>query len=561
MGYLERQVRRAGRRWWIGQLTATVPCILGAALLVAWLAVTAPKFWYLGVEGPLWTRSWIAGAILIGLLLGLVWGVLRRPSPLDAAIEIDRRCRLQDRVASAWCVGTGATAAERLVVEDATDHLRQIDLRRNFAIQWTWQLWLPIAAALLIAATSYGWKDVPNKHALTATQQQDATEPVRRSLSDLKSRIAQQRQSADAAGDSTAADAAARVEQQLDQLAQPNQDRRTALVQLNRLSQELADRMQDLQAVARTREQLRQITSTEHGPAAQLAQALKQGDWSQAGEELRRLSERLRDTTLSPGEREQLVRQMRQLAREMERSLAAKRDLQRKQDDLRQRADALTQEGNEGAADQSRAALESLERQLAELERQNPHLAQLEDLSSQLQQSSSQLETDLNDQGSQSLENLARTLDDMQRDLQTLQSLDTMMQDIADAKSSMNCPHCGGAGCEACRQASLAMPVQGQVNDEPGENQGEGLGQGDRPETETATHTQQVRVESELQPGPTTRTQAAAGPNVAGTTRAAIQREMAQAGQTDPDPITHQPLPRRERQQTREYFELLRRTQ
>ena len=90
---------------------------------------------------------------------------------------------------------------------------------------------------------------------------------------------------------------------------------------------------------------------------------------------------------------------------------------------------------------------------------------------------------------------------------------------------------------------------------------GEGHGMGQRPEEETPTGGYRTRVGAEARAGEAIRVGDATGPNVAGNSRAEIKKEIASSQSEDPDPLVEQNLPRREREQTKEYFELLRKGQ
>ena len=95
-------------------------------------------------------------------------------------------------------------------------------------------------------------------------------------------------------------------------------------------------------------------------------------------------------------------------------------------------------------------------------------------------------------------------------------------------------------------------------SEKPGRGLGAGQGMGDRPEKETETGGYRTRVGADPRQGEAIRVGDASGPNVAGKSREQIKAEIAGALSEDPDPVNQQRLPKREREQTREYFELLR---
>ena len=103
------------------------------------------------------------------------------------------------------------------------------------------------------------------------------------------------------------------------------------------------------------------------------------------------------------------------------------------------------------------------------------------------------------------------------------------------------------------------MGMDGNMSGEkPGRGLGSGRGMGERPEEETETGGYRARVAGNPRKGEAVRVGDADGPNIAGQSQQQVKEEIASSFSEDPAPLTHQKLPRREREQTREYFELLR---
>ncbi|MCO6458482.1 MAG: hypothetical protein J5I93_24520, partial [Pirellulaceae bacterium] len=115
-------------------------------------------------EPPGWLSLLLAagGGALSGLLPGWFWpGSWRR-----AALVVDERCRLKDRVLTALAFSAESASGElqRLQIEDALDHLRAVDARRVVPLV------LPRAlpggcAALLLAAAIGGWSGLSRQAA------------------------------------------------------------------------------------------------------------------------------------------------------------------------------------------------------------------------------------------------------------------------------------------------------------------------------------------------------------------------------------------------------------
>ena len=194
------------------------------------------------------------------------------------------------------------------------------------------------------------------------------------------------------------------------------------------------------------------------------------------------------------------------------------------------------------------------------MDRQNPQLSRLQELANQLKDGAQSLQNGDGKAAAQQLDQLAQNLQQLQQQMENLKTLDEMMTEIAGAKSAMNCQKCGGEGCEACENALAAMAgsTPNASGDRPGRGMGEGQGQGERPEEETETGGYRARVGAEARQGEAVRVGDATGPNVAGNSLETIKKEIASSFSEDPDPVVQQTLPRREREQTKEYFELLR---
>jgi hypothetical protein len=150
---------------------------------------------------------------------------------------------------------------------------------------------------------------------------------------------------------------------------------------------------------------------------------------------------------------------------------------------------------------------------------------------------------------------MAQMLRNMQSEMDQLETLDAMMDQIADAKSSMNCQSCNGSGCEACMGAQMAMQGAGAMEGPPGRGMGEGSGQGDRPEEEEETGGFRTRVGAKPQAGESVRLGDAVGPNVPGASQQAVKEEITSSFTEDADPVINRNLPRREREQAKEYFQ------
>ena len=249
---------------------------------------------------------------------------------------------------------------------------------------------------------------------------------------------------------------------------------------------------------------------------------------------------------------EGIGKQLEQLQDQLQKMLGVRRKLEQKKRDLEQQIKQLKQQGDLASAAKLQKELDETQKQLDQLDRQNPQLRKLQQLAAQLGQCREALQNGRQGRAADQLKQIAQQLKEMQGDLEQLETLDQLMDEIANAKAAMNCTECEGECGMACQGSGQSG---NQFSDTPGAGMGPGRGQGARPEQQTKTGKYRTRVRAEPRKGEAVRLGDADGPNVAGNSRAAIQQEIESTLSEDPDPVVRQRLPRRERAQTKEYFQ------
>src|SRR4051812_11017467 len=73
---------------------------LFVTLVIAMIAVAVRKFVLMPINTDVWNIAWVAGAFGVGTLVALIWAYATRETHLNAALEIDRRFGLKERVSS-----------------------------------------------------------------------------------------------------------------------------------------------------------------------------------------------------------------------------------------------------------------------------------------------------------------------------------------------------------------------------------------------------------------------------------------------------------------------------
>ena len=143
----------------------------------------------------------------------------------------------------------------------------------------------------------------------------------------------------------------------------------------------------------------------------------------------------------------------------------------------------------------------------------------------------------------------------MQQQLEEMEMLDEMLGQIDEAKNAMGCEQCQGEGCGQCQGKFGWGKGKGK---KPGRGMGEGQGAGPRPEEKNDVAFRNSKVNAKTGKGRAVITGTAAGPNITGQTRQAIQDEIAAGAREAADPLASERLPRSRREHAEEYFNAIR---
>jgi hypothetical protein len=253
----------------------------------------------------------IALPVLIWPVIGLLFSLVRPRRLCDAAVSIDRRCGLKDRVSTA--LGFMANVEERttireLQIADAASHVARIDPVAVAPIRaprpWLWGLGLAAVAVAL------GFLTAPQPQAVATPVTNDVVAAQAVRMADELEELKQfNEQNADPEIEKLLKELAARIEE----MKQPGIDPKEALAKLSEMEAALQDKQQQLA------DQNLETALKEVGDALALAEpfqsageALSQGNMDKAAEELAKLA-------------------MPELDRKTERAVTEKLDRQAKQ--------------------------------------------------------------------------------------------------------------------------------------------------------------------------------------------------------------------------------------
>ena len=362
MNELREQIARAQRRLVLEQFLARSVWCLFAALAVAAVAIAVPRV-------DLSSRS----------LLPAHWDYLwlrhrdrqrsRRRRRLDDDLA-PHRARRRDRNRSPLR-SPRARRQQRVALRSRAKHRSRagagerrrsgrepIDVGDKFRVQLSRRAWLPLVPAVLafllmtfVNPPDRDEQSRPQSPAAIAKQINTAAEAARKKLEE-------QRKQAERDDLKEAEGLFKRIEAGTSELAEKKDlDRTKAAVKLNDLAKQLEQRRKQLGGKDGLQKQLQNLKSLGSGAAEKIAQAMKQGDFKQAAEEIEKLAKHLRDGKLDAKGKAELAKQLD----EMKKKLAAAADAHRTGDGRSQEANrTATREGDLAKAGELQQKLDQL---------------------------------------------------------------------------------------------------------------------------------------------------------------------------------------------------------
>jgi hypothetical protein len=516
------------------------------------VAVAVPRVFVIANLPTSWDMAWVVSALGAAFLSAVVWTLIRHRSPLDAAMEIDRRFELRERVSSSLSLGPDEQSSEagRAVVNDALRAVRRIEVDEQFPVKLDRRAWWPLVpAAIAFVLVTF----VDNRQASSSidpVSAASADKQVKKSVESLRKKLeALQKQAEKDKGLKAANGLFKQIEQGTKELTEKQQvDRTNAAVKLNDLAKQLEERRQQLGGKDSLKQQLQSMKNLGAGPADKAAQAMKQGDWKKAFEEMQNLEKQLREGKLDANAQQQLAKQLEQMKEKLEAVAEAR---QQAMEDLKKQIEEQKRQGNLAKAGE-------LQQKLEQLQKQERQMNRLQQLAQQMAQAKQGLQQGDAQKAADAMAKVAEQLNQMQQEMNEMEMLDAAMEGLQMAKDAMACEECGGEGCEACQGNMGNMFANNGMNQGMGMGMNQGRGSGPRPDEKNATNTRDTRVRQTPRNGSAVFGGLVEGPNIKGDVAESIKEEMATLEAEPADPLTSERLPNSRREHAQQYFDLLR---
>jgi tetratricopeptide (TPR) repeat protein len=532
---LHRQVAHAGRRLFLQTLVDMLVWCWVAALAVSagWFLV---QVYALGqhVDWRCWAVA--GGALGAGTLLAVVLACLRAPSRLAAALLVDDRFGLKERVTTSLTLSPGMeqSPAGQALLEDVNERVQRLDVSSRFPVRLSWSAALVPACALLLLFGAFFLEPLKsqaksNGDSTSLDKPPPNAEEIQEKLKRLAAKPADKKDDTQDKSDKLR-----QIEAELDKLVNKphdtKQDLRERTEEINDLEAEMKQRQKDLadknQAL---KEQLKNLDRFSHrndpdGPATPLEKALAQGDFKKAVEEAEKLSKKLQDAELNDKEKEQLENQLKELKEELQKMAEQKEEEQQ-----------LEELNRKGELDE-----DALKQEMERIQQKKGKLKEAKEMADALEQCQQCMKQGDAEGAANSLKKAMSKMKKMGGDEQELQDLANKLQALAE------CKKCMGQG----------------MCDNPN---GNGLGRGKfpgtrRPETKEGDFKAQLkreRLDFDAK-GQKEITDFVQGRTFKKKPSSEMAGEVKQASQEAPEALESQKLPRAASDMTRGYYENLR---
>lgn len=516
-------------------------------------------------------------AAVAGLAIALLRAWWKTPGPLASAVELDRRCALDESVSTTLaleCSTACEPAVRSAVRDDAERRVAAIDVSQAFPMRPTRTALWPLAWAAPAGLAAYLLAPPAPTIDPTLAAAETTSAEIRAEVSALEKKLDEKRAEAEKLQLTEAERLLDAVRREAEKLGtSPPADAKEALVALNDLAKQLEERRQALEQSSELRQQLSRLRSKKHGPAEKFADALGRGQFQQAAEQLGRLREELQAGKLDEARKKDLGEHLEQLQKQLDQLAEAqeerRRELERRAEErrTRERSGTASEKGAPNEEDRSpnddgRSADDAELAESAEAAAQAAaqQEEQLERMARSLADASAGMRSGDDGKAREALERMQQQFDQLARETAESELLEQGLQDVADCKSGLcrNRPgENGRPGDDEDRNGrpGAAEQAGGAGGLKPGDGPGAGAA---RDPHDDGAKSFDTSARSRIGQGGLRAVGPADGPNSKGRVLQTIERQAASFQAGEAAALESQPLDGSRRRQKRQYFDALR---
>jgi hypothetical protein len=560
---IDAQVRKARRRItinrWFGQLCTTKMIAAGLfAVIVAIVRLYA-------LDWPLGTIAMSLGGL--SLIASLIWAVATRTDLPTAATALDKAAGLRERISSGlYCAGAD-DPFERAVLADAERTARHLTVRTHLRYDFP-KRFASMSLVIVVAALALLLPNGLLNSTTTADEQQ--SEAVQRTTAVIKKQIRQVKSLAKTNPE------LAKLSEDLAKIAEgpdgrpdkPGKLRHTAIKKLDAMQDVLKQKRagDDFRNTKEFKKMLRGLKPPQdkESSVSKLTQALAQGDFKAAREQIKELKSEL-DALSKTGDAKQtkaLQKQLDTLAMKLEKladNKKLKQQLQQlagmKKEDIEKMLKNLTPEDIERVKKEleSKGLSQTQIQQVAQKMKQQAGAKEMaQKMSEALKQAAAAASHGGGDEAAGGLSDAASQLSAMEMLEQEMSEIDSSIAGLQDMKNQLGNPGSGsqgggnkpGSGGEG--SGDKPGPGMGQ---KPGQGRG-GIASEQQTSVSFAKHRQKVNSEN----GAIIGQYLINGPQVKGQVSPEVQEVITAADRDAADAVDRAQIPRRYHKAIRKYF-------
>jgi hypothetical protein len=591
--WLGWQVRRVRRRLFLQNLVnaTIIAWLVGCAIFAAWWL--ARPYLFEGAPRP-WA-DWAAGSTIfvVASLAAIIIAWRRSPSPISAALSLDERFQLRERVTTSLTLAPElqSTPAGQALIADAEEKVAKLDVRSRFPVRLGWKsMSVPAAVAALFLISIFYEPAIKSAHGNDIATSTPLSPQVAKELEMKRQEFSQTPKKENSPEKRIKSEDVERIEAQLQEILKKpmttTDEVKDRIAEVTKLEEEAkknakeqSDRIENFKEQMRKLDRLSKKDKSEEDKeqSKDLREALKEGDTEKAKNEADRLSKKIKDSATGKQDLDRLSQEMKdlkddleKLKEETEKSLKEKHE--QNEANRQEREKKLEQEKKEGKIDKEEA-----ERQKKEIEQERQkekrqeqeQKKQLDHLAKKMGECEKCLKKGDREGAAQAMKDASQQLDEMQDKEEQLGECDSELQRLRDVRESM---------CKATRQSqeddaeelTRRRDDEGDGDGKGGKNGKNGKNAGNRPYSKPGGVGKGQRLDGKQVDTKSrdARQTAAFDKNgakiqigtmgqadkVIGKKGVSLEGEIKQASQDAPDAVETQRIPRGYKDSTKGYF-------
>jgi hypothetical protein len=413
---------------------------------VLFLAVLIDRIFLVRLPQPV---MWVYGGLALILIAAAVYAARMRPSPREAAVPIDEKLGLKEKISTALYIRPENDPFAQAAVLDAEQTAQQvvINMRQHFPLTFPrpayWAIGLLVLALLargfIDPMNLFNRKEIAAKQAAEQAKVEEARKNVERAIAriDAMPKVAGSEEALQIAK----AELTAMLNQPT---IDPSKANRTAVKALQDLNEALKEQAKTNAKYAQAQNEMKMLKSMQkpmegQGPVADAHRAIVDGNFSEAIDELTKAIENFEK--MDKEQQQQVAQQMQQLSQQLQ---------QQAQPNAAQQQKMQQQMQQMGMNQQQQQQAQQLMQQAAQGDKQAQQ--QMQQLMQQVQQQMN------NGQGANQQQQ--QMMQQMMQQMQAQQNAQQTAQQMAQAAQQM---------AQAMKQA--AQQAQGQQGQQPGQQQ------------------------------------------------------------------------------------------